>query len=68
MNTYAICRQYLKAREKILIREMSDAGARANDGRATIKSERDWRDCFMFAQAELDLVRQALAELPPAHE
>ncbi len=66
MNTFALCRQYLRAREKILTREMSVAGVRMNDGRASAHTVRYWREVFQFAQAELDLVKQALAELPTA--
>lgn len=64
MNTFAVTRNYLLARQKILMKEASDAAVRAEDGRATANSQREWRDIAMYARAELNLVEQALQELP----
>jgi hypothetical protein len=66
MTTFTITRKYLLAREKILSREISDAVLCAQDGRASSHTQQQWRDIQALAKAELALVRQALAEVPPA--
>lgn len=59
-------RNYLKAQELTLSKEISDASIRSQDGRASAHSQREWQNIAMYSRSELDAVRQALAELPPA--